>query len=109
MMTRGQPPPASPTTPCLCGINVLCRQGRAPAACHTTFWVTAGLSWLIWMFAVSAASAGSWFCADDIGCAGLDAYGDLCEDFPDLDVCGPREKKLFLVALSPDFTLVSYI
>lgn len=64
-------------------------QGRTPVECNTTFWITAGLSWLVWMFAVSAASADTWFCADDGDiCNGLGTFADDCEadeDYPGCD------------------------
>lgn len=76
-------------------------QGRTPVACNTTFWVAAGLSWIVWMFAVSAATAESWFCIDDIGCAGIDALEDFCEDNPDFAACDPRERTCFAPPDSP--------
>eukprot|EP00903_Cladosiphon_okamuranus_P019392 g17830.t1 len=71
--------------------GAVAHQGRTPVACHTTFWVAAGLSWIIWMFGVSAATAKRWFCDDDIGCAGITAMEDACEEYPEHPACDPRQ------------------
>lgn len=56
------------------------------------FWIVAGLTWIIWMFAVSAASDDQWleFESDnslhdygDSFAAGSDTWLDLCDDYSD--------------------------
>lgn len=61
------------------------------------FWITAGLSWLVWTLSVSASTAESWYCSPDDAdqCVGIDKHGvDSCGDLgDDADpLCDPCER-----------------